>query len=160
MACEQVFLERLRESGLRLTPQREMVLSVLHHLEGVATAEEIHTKVRALSSAVDISTVYRTLDLLKELDLVACIDPADQQHRYELLGVHGPHLHLVCRSCGKVIGVSLSEAESLTSHLRTAHGFEAQLGEVTVPGLCRECQTANERAVDCSAVLPDGIEDE
>ena len=95
MACEKVFLERLRASGLRLTPQREMVLSAMHQIEGMATAEEIYAKVQALSSAVDISTVYRTLDLLKELDLVACIDPDDQQYRYELIGVHGPHLHLV-----------------------------------------------------------------
>ena len=141
MACEEVFLERLRESGLRFTPQREMVLSVMHQIEGAATAEEIYTKVQTLSSAIDISTVYRTLDLLKELRLVACIDPSDQQNRYELAGAHGPHLHLVCRSCGKIIGVELAETESFTAYLRTAHDFEAKLSEVTIPGQCRECQT-------------------
>ena len=65
MACESIFLEKLRKSGLRLTPQREMVLSVMHQIEGAATVEEIHSRVRALSTAVDISTVYRTLDLLR-----------------------------------------------------------------------------------------------
>ena len=141
MACEEVFLERLRKSGLRLTPQREMVLSVMHQIEGVATAEEIHTRVQALSSAVDISTVYRTLDLLKEFDLVACIDSSEQQHQYELVGVHGPHLHLFCRSCGKIIGVELAEARSLTTYLQEVHGFEAELSDVTIPGLCGDCQT-------------------
>ena len=150
MACEKVFLERLRKSGLRLTPQREMVLSVMHQIEGVATAEEIHTKVQALSSAVDISTIYRTLDLLKALHLVACIDPSDQQHRYELVGAHGPHLHLVCRSCGEIIGVELEEVKSFTAHLRTVHDFESELSTVTIPGLCRECQTACENASDGS----------
>jgi Fur family ferric uptake transcriptional regulator len=152
MACEEIFLERLRGSGLRLTPQREMVLSVMHQIEGFATAEEIHTRVQTLSSAVDISTVYRTLDLLKELDLVACIDPSDQQHRYELVGVHGPHLHLVCRSCGKIIGVELAGAESFAAYLRTVHGFEAELSDVTIPGQCRECQTACENAPDGSGM--------
>jgi Fur family ferric uptake transcriptional regulator len=141
MTCEKVFLERLRKSGLRLTPQREMVLSAMHQIEDVATAEEIYSRVQALSSAVDISTVYRTLDLLKELHLVACIDPDDQQHRYELVGAHGPHLHLVCRSCGKIIGVELAEAESFTAYLRTVHDFEADLSDVTISGQCRECQT-------------------
>jgi Fur family ferric uptake transcriptional regulator len=140
MACEETFLRRLRESGLRLTPQREMVLSVMHQIEGVATAEEIHTRVQVFSSAVDISTIYRTLDLLKELHLVACIDSGDQQHQYELVGIHGPHLHLVCRSCRKIIGVEMAEAKSLAAFLRTVHDFEAELSDVTIPGLCRDCQ--------------------
>ena len=140
MACEELFRERLRESGLRLTPQREMVLNVLHRIDGTATAEEIYGQVRALSSAVDISTVYRTLDLLRELELVACIDPGGDQHRYELLGAHGPHLHLACRSCGKIFGVDLVEAGPLIAHLRDQYGFEAELGDVTIPGLCRDCR--------------------
>ena len=142
MACEELFRERLRKSGLRLTPQREMVLDVLHRLDGTATVEEIYEQVRVQSSAIDISTVYRTLDLLKGLDLVACIDPGSEQHRYELLGTHGPHLHLACRSCGKIVGVDLAEAEPLIAHLRDQYGFEADLGDVTIPGLCRECRLA------------------
>ncbi|MBL7201746.1 MAG: transcriptional repressor [Anaerolineae bacterium] len=140
MACEELFLERLRKSGFRLTPQREMVLSVLHQLEGAATAEDIYARVRALSSAVDISTVYRTLDLLRELELVACIDAGGEQYRYELLGAHGPHLHLACGSCGAIIGVELDQAEPFVARLRAAYGFEARLDEVTIPGLCCDCQ--------------------
>jgi Fe2+ or Zn2+ uptake regulation protein len=51
MSCEQVFLEQLREHGFRLTPQREMVLSVMHQIKDFATAEEIYERVQALSSA-------------------------------------------------------------------------------------------------------------
>jgi Fur family ferric uptake transcriptional regulator len=61
---------------------------------------------------VDISTVYRTLDLLQEFDLVSSVDPGDDQRRYELLGIHGPHLHLVCRACGRVIGADLEVAQA------------------------------------------------
>ena len=80
MSCEQVFLEQLRERGFRLTPQREMVLSVMHQIEDFATAEEIYDRVQVLSSAVDISTVYRTLELLQEFHLVGC----KRRHRQEL----------------------------------------------------------------------------
>jgi Fur family ferric uptake transcriptional regulator len=117
-----------------------MVLEVLHRLDGTATAEEIYEQVRVVSSAVDISTVYRTLDLLRELELVACIDPGSDQHRYELLGVHGPHLHLACRSCGKIVGVDLDEAKPLIARMQEEHGFAIELGDVTIPGLCRDCQ--------------------
>jgi Fur family ferric uptake transcriptional regulator len=63
MACEKVFLEKLRERGLRLTPQREMILSTMHEMEGLVTAEAIYAQVQSITSAIDISTVYRTLDL-------------------------------------------------------------------------------------------------
>ncbi|MCX7670535.1 MAG: transcriptional repressor, partial [Anaerolineae bacterium] len=74
MSCQDVFVRRLRASGFRLTPQRELVLNVLHEIEGFASAEEIYARVRQLSTAVDISTVYRALDLLQEFGLVACVE--------------------------------------------------------------------------------------
>jgi Fur family ferric uptake transcriptional regulator len=139
MACEEVFLSKLRDRGLRLTPQREMILSVMHDVEGLTTAEEIYAQVQSLTSAVDISTVYRTLDLLQRLDIVACVDPGDGQHRYELLGVHGPHVHLICASCGKVTGIDLEEAGPLAERLWANHGFVTDLDHLSIPGLCRAC---------------------
>ena len=139
MACEQTFRERLKESGLRLTPQRELVLSALHKLEDAGTAEEIHRRVSAVSSAVDVSTVYRTLDLLQEFGLVSCID-SGSENRYELLGVHGPHMHLVCKMCGKIIGIEADEAEALLDQLQDKYGFTVRLDEVTISGVCPDCQ--------------------
>ena len=139
MACEEVFLQKLRDRGLRLTPQREMILSVMHDVEGLATAEEIYAQVQLLTSAVDISTVYRTLDLLQKLDIVACVDPGDGQHRYELIGVHGPHIHLICESCGEVTGIDLEEAHPLAERLRADYGFVADLDHLSIPGLCQAC---------------------
>ena len=149
MACEKVFLERLRERGLRLTPQREMVLAVMHELEGLATAEEVYEQVRTQTLAVDISTVYRTLDLLQRLGIVACLNsPTDGQYRYELLGVHGPHIHLVCRSCGAVLGVALDEAEAFAEKLETTHGFVADVDHLSIEGLCHECAKRMQEAAE------------
>jgi len=142
MACEQVFLQQLHDRGFRLTPQREMILSVLHDIEGLATADEIYGRVQSMSSSVDISTVYRTLDLLQEFDLVSCVDSGDEQRRYELLGIHGPHLHLVCQVCGQVIGADLEVAEGLAERLKAEYGFHAALDHLSIPGLCKDCATA------------------
>jgi Fur family ferric uptake transcriptional regulator len=147
MACEEVFLEKLRERGLRLTPQREMILSAMHEITGLATAEAIYEQVQSITSAVDISTVYRTLDLLQGFDIVACIDPGDGQHRYELLGVHGPHIHLICKSCGKVAGIDLEEAQPLAERLRAKHGFVADLDHLSIPGQCRACAARAEESL-------------
>ncbi len=150
MSCEKIFIKQLRERGCRLTPQREMVLSVMHQIEGFATAEEIWEKVTQISDCVDISTVYRTLELLQEFQIVAAIDPGNGQRRYELVGVHGPHCHLVCRSCGKVIGVEQSEVKSLVEHLEETHGFAVEINEMTIPGLCRECRAISAEILSLS----------
>lgn len=144
MACEQLFAEQLRRRGLRMTPQREMVLSALHQGGRFSTAEELHARVQRTSAAVDISTIYRTLDLLREFGLVAAVEAGDRQMRYELLGVHGPHLHLACQSCGRILGVSLQAADPLVETLLARHGFAAQLDDVTIPGLCADCRAKHE----------------
>jgi len=122
MSCEQVFFKKLRERGFRLTPQREMVLSIMHQIEGFATAEEIFARVQALSSSVDISTVYRTLDLLQDFHMVACVDPADGQR---------PDIDL---------------ARPLAVYLQEDYGFEADLNHLAIPGLCLECRAARNNA--------------
>jgi Fur family ferric uptake transcriptional regulator len=143
MTCEQVFFKQLREQGFRLTPQREMVLSVLHEVEGFATADEIYERVSSFSSSVDISTVYRTLELLQDFHLVASVDPGDGQRRYELLGIHGQHFHLVCRSCGRIIGVEPRAIEPFATRMKEQYGFEIDLEHLSILGLCRDCTKAS-----------------
>jgi len=150
MSCEGIFLQQLRERGFRLTPQREMVLKVMHQIEGHATAEEIYARVQRLSSSIDISTVYRTLELLQEFDLVVAMDLEDGQQHYELLGVHGAHCHLQCRSCGALIGVSTDKLQPLVEQMQEAYGFEVDVNHLMIPGLCQECTAAanNEQSDD------------
>jgi len=87
--------------------------------------------------------VYRTLDLLQEFDLVSCVDSGDEQRRYELLGIHGPHLHLVCQACGQVIGADLAVADGLAERLKAEYGFYAALEHLSVSGLCADCAAAS-----------------
>ena len=143
MACQQTFLRELRTHGFRLTPQREMVLSVLHDMEGHVSAEEVHSRVYAISPAVDISTVYRTLDLLQEFGLVTSIVPGDGHRRFELLAVHGPHIHLVCTHCKCVIGIPIETAQALADQTLAQHGFTADLGQLSLSGLCAACREGN-----------------
>ncbi|MCD6520682.1 MAG: transcriptional repressor [Anaerolineae bacterium] len=148
MCCEDIFIAKLRARGFRLTPQRELVLSVMHDIEGHATAEEIYARVQEHTSSVDISTIYRTLELLQEFHLVAVIDLGDGQKRYELLSIHGPHHHLYCRSCGKLIRIEHDELQPLIEHLRQTYGFEAELEHLVIPGLCAECRRAQQESLE------------
>lgn len=139
MCCENTVIQALHERGMRLTPQREMVLHVLHEIETDATAEEIFTRVSQLSPAVDLSTVYRTLDLFTSLDVVSSFSQVDGSRRYELITMHAPHFHLLCRICGRMISASLKELSPLQEQLRQTHQFDAQLEHLVIPGICAEC---------------------
>jgi Fur family ferric uptake transcriptional regulator len=139
MSCEAFFLEKLREQGFRRTLQRDLVLSVMHRLDDFATADEIYQRVQVVSSAVDISTVYRTLDLLQNFQLVAAVDAGDGQRRFKLEGVHEARLHLVCRQCGTVLGADIAPIESLVAHARRHYDFVIEPDHLSITGLCGEC---------------------
>lgn len=140
MSCEKVFVQQLHARGLRVTPQREWVLSALHDIDGFATAEELYTRVQALHSDLDRATLYRTLDLLAEFNLVSVLDSGEGQRRYELLGVHGLHHHLHCTRCAKVISVPHAEFQPLLAHLQEVYGFTVAATSWTFSGLCHECR--------------------
>mgnify|MGYP005814034799 CR=1 FL=1 len=146
MSCEDLFLKRLRQRGFRLTPQRELVLSVLHQVGQPSTAEDIYERVAQQSPSVELSTVYRTLDLMVDMHIVTLIAGGGekQQRLFELQGAESDHLHLVCRRCGKIIGVALEDAQPLVRAVQARAQFTLDLNNLTIPGLCADCARAEE----------------
>jgi Fur family ferric uptake transcriptional regulator len=129
----------LRQLGYRITPQRALVLEVLQTSAEHVTAEQIYEQVRAREPYVNVATVYRTLDLLDELGLVCRADLGDGQATYASAS-HGPHLHLVCRRCGRVVEADHRLAEPLETGLLERYGFEADLHHFAISGFCAECR--------------------
>lgn len=128
---------RLRESGHRLTPQRELVLAAVETL-GHATPDEVYAEVRTHSSAINLSTVYRTLELLDDLGLIHHAHLSDRAPTYHATSGH-EHSHLVCRGCRTVISVERADMESAVGPLAARHGFAPDYGHLTVFGTCSEC---------------------
>jgi Fur family ferric uptake transcriptional regulator len=128
--------DKLRQSGHRLTPQRELILQAVDKL-GHATPDEVLTEVREHSQAVNISTVYRTLEVLEQLGLVKHAHLSDRAPTYHSVAGH-EHFHLVCRKCERVISVEDHEASAFAKLLREHHGFVADIGHLTVHGECAE----------------------
>jgi Fur family transcriptional regulator, ferric uptake regulator len=129
--------ERLRAKGYRLTPQRELVLHAVERL-GHATPDEVLAAVREESSAINISTVYRTLELLEELELVRHAHITDRAPTYHS-STAPPHVHLVCRTCGRVIEVDPALVDPMTRSLHERYGFATDVGHLTVFGSCADC---------------------
>jgi Fur family transcriptional regulator, ferric uptake regulator len=134
------YLQALRGFGYRITPQREMIIEAFVHYPQHVTAEEIYEQVRQRTRAVNIATVYRTLDLLVEKGLANRAGLQDGRMVYATAH-HGPHLHLVCRACGRVIDADNGLFSALDAQLREYYHFAADLGHVTILGLCTDCQS-------------------
>ncbi|MCS6844298.1 MAG: transcriptional repressor [Caldilineales bacterium] len=142
MTCHARVIAQLREAGVRLTPQRAMVLEALFHHPGHATVEEVHRRVQAQSPYVDLSTVYRTLALLKRQGVVGELHVEGQPARYEAVRAEMDHHHAVCSRCGRILEVAPTALDALREELLTAHGFHAHLVHCCIPGLCAECAAA------------------
>ena len=137
----QALQEVLRRSGQRLTPQRMMVLSALAEHDGHVTAETILERVRPEYPYINLSTIYRTLDLLVELALVAETDLGGGVRQFELLGPHHHH-HLICQRCGGTIEIGDETLQPLRHQLQTDYGFEARMDHFAIFGVCRQCRAA------------------
>ncbi|HET6937249.1 MAG TPA: Fur family transcriptional regulator [Nocardioides sp.] len=133
---------KLRDSGYRLTPQRELILDAVDTL-GHATPDEVLAEVRKTSSALNISTVYRTLEVLEQLGLVRHAHLSDRAPTYHSVRDH-EHFHLVCRNCHKVISVHPQVLEPTLTRLREEFAFEVDIGHLTVFGRCTDCQGEDE----------------
>jgi len=129
---------KLSQQGYRLTPQRIMILSAIENSKDHISAEEIYRQVTAKYPHVNISTVYRTLELLKSLNLVTETNLGEGRVRYHPAD-KGHHHHLVCRECGAIIDLDESVVASLKSALLREHKFSADLRHLAIFGRCVNC---------------------
>jgi len=134
----QTWDDTLRAGGYRVTPQRQLVLEAVTKLEH-ATPEEIYAEVKQTAVGVNVSTVYRTLELLEQIGLVTQTHLGHGAHRYHL-AADAQHVHLVCRGCGGITQLDPSAVRSLVSALDTEYGFETDVGHLTVFGTCAQCR--------------------
>ncbi|SCL40376.1 nickel uptake regulator, Fur family [Micromonospora pallida] len=134
---EASLAELLRSRGLRLTPQRQLVLQAVLDLEH-ATPEQVHTAVREVAAGVNITTIYRTLELLEKLGLVKHTHLSHGSPTYHAAGEH-QHIHLVCRECGKIEEVQPELLRPVADRLLAERGFAADVGHVALFGICGDC---------------------
>ena len=140
MSCETETVQVLRNKGHKATPQRLMILSAVRHADGHLTAGEIFDKVRLDYPYVDISTVYRTLGVLKELRLVTETDMGTGDMAYEWIRRQERHHHLICRQCGAVASLDHHYLEDLGAEIMAESGFKPDIDHFAIFGLCAACQ--------------------
>ena len=134
-----IIIEHMREKGYRLTPQREMIINIITHGTSHMSADNIFSQVQERTKAVNIATVYRTLDMLVSEGLACRTDLGSGRIVYATKH-HGPHMHLVCKSCQEIIDANHDPLTSLDQQLTEQYNFHADLQHISIFGICRQCQ--------------------
>lgn len=131
-------LDKLKQMGLRMTPQREMVVAAICKTSGHLSAESLMTRLRKQYPYVNKSAVYRTLDLLTRVGAVNFADFGKGHLEYEV-HYHPHHHHLFCESCRRTIEMDDEPLSLLIEKVRKKYKFVPSLQHLALAGLCGSC---------------------
>jgi len=138
------FKEILRLNNLKFTKQREVVLQTLYHYHDHFTPEHLYLLIKEKHPTlnVGIATVYRTLNLLEESEMVTSITFGAQGKRFEL--ANKPHHdHMICRSCGAIIEFEDPTIEKRQLAIAKEYGFKLTNHLMQLYGICKSCNSKN-----------------
>lgn len=130
--------EMLRKRGYRLTPQRYMILNVIQEADEHLSIDQILERVQQNNPQVSLSTIYRTLELLRELGLVRENRLPGEQPHYEVADGLAHH-HLVCRRCRAIIHLDETLLGNLPARLQEQQGFHDITLDLVATGYCDAC---------------------
>src|SRR5690625_4428376 len=140
--------KQLHSKGYKLTPQREATLTVLlEREEDHLSAEEVFLLVKERAPEIGLATVYRTLELLSELQVVDKINFGVGVSRYDLRkeGMDHFHHHLVCMECGSVEEIIEDLLTDIENKVEDEWRFEVKDHRLTLHGICEKCHKANNK---------------
>jgi Fur family ferric uptake transcriptional regulator len=130
--------------GHSMTAQRQLLLELLHDADEHIDAKELYRRASARDQSISPATVYRTLNLFKELGLVNEMRLGKVRCYYEIK--QSPeHQHLVCQGCGKVIEFQNPHFQKLIEAVRREHKFNITKAELYLEGYCPECEEKEKR---------------
>ena len=132
-------IQTLSSAGLRMTNQRALIMDIIRRERGHPGADEVYRLARKKQPRISLSTVYRTLQILKGLGLVEEVHFDETHHHYEAKPV-GEHCHLLCLGCGKIIEFKYPLALMVKVNVSDARDFDIVGSEVRMTGYCSDCR--------------------
>jgi len=132
-------MAKLRSEGLRITPQRLAILRLLAASEGHPSIENIHERLKVDFPTMSIATIYKTVNLLKELNEVLELGFPEGVNRYDGSKPY-PHPHVICLKCKKIMDSALNSLQPLMESAGKETGFLILSHRLDFFGLCPECQ--------------------
>lgn len=137
--ADQDPVDRLRERGVRVTPQRTAVLRALLQMGGHPSAQEVFDHANQYLPQLNLATVYRNLYRLHETGIVDLLTTPTGVQRFAYRDPDHLHAHLVCKECERVEAVSPELFEGLASQVQDRYGFEIDGRHMALTGICKDC---------------------
>ena len=131
--------QTLNLPGLRITSQRSLILEIIRRGQGHRDADEVYRQAREKLPRLSLSTVYRTLQRLKKLDLIEELHFDEEHHHYEAKP-SSEHHHLLCLGCGKIVEFRSPLSRYIKRNVPEAKGFEITDTELRMTGYCSKCR--------------------
>lgn len=134
------FQDLLEKRGLKLTHERKLIFDEVTHLREHFDADSLYDRFKKKGLRVSRDTVYRTLPLLLESNVIQKSAGAGKREFFERIGRKGHHDHMICVQCGKIIEFQCEEIERLQDRKAGEFGFKLLFHDHRLFGTCRDCQ--------------------
>lgn len=138
--------DQLHKAGFKLTPQREATITtLLEHYADHLSAEEIYVNVKNKYAEIGLATVYRTLEMLTDLQIINKLTFQDGLARYDLIkrGEKRFHHHLLCLNCGKIEEIYEDLLEETEEKVEAKYNFLVKDHRLTFHGICADCRNSD-----------------
>lgn len=130
-------IEALRNKGYKATPQRIAICRIALNSRAHPSAQQVFAEVKKIHPTVSLATVYKTLDVLRELELIQEINSAKGQTRFD--SYMNPHINLICTECGTIIDLDNIVVKEIITKVAAATRFKPTGQRMEVHGVCRKC---------------------
>jgi len=138
---DAVAIEALRNKGYKATPQRIAICRIALHNREHPTAQRIYNEVKKVHPTVSLATVYKTLQVLRDLDLIQELNLPQGQTRFD--PYIKPHINLICQQCGKIEDLDDPTAREISERVSAATKFKPNGQRIEVYGMCQKCSKVN-----------------
>ena len=133
-------IKNLKNSNLKVTPQRLAIYSYLYHNHTHPNAETIYNSVKEDNLTISLATVYKTLKTLRDAGLIQEINVGEDSFRYDLQT--DPHSHIICIKCNNIIDYVFEEnfISSIKDKVNSETSFDLVSNQMYFYGICKNCQ--------------------
>jgi Fur family transcriptional regulator, peroxide stress response regulator len=134
-------IEALRNKGYKATPQRIAICRIALHSREHPSAQSVYDEVKKVHPTVSLATVYKTLQVLRDLDLIHELSLPQGQARFD--PYLKPHVNLICHQCGKIEDLDDPTAREISERVSATTKFKPNGQRIDVYGICQKCNKVN-----------------
>ncbi len=137
-------IDRLKEKGCRMTPQRTIIIGILtDHQYELISVETLLIEAKKVNPAINATTIYRNLELLDELNLIYSQNGKDGSKLFKLVCHNAHHHHIICKGCGKMLPIDFCPVAPELVQMVADKGFTLEEHHLELYGYCSDCQKDN-----------------